>query len=420
MSQPIISVENLSKHYHLGQIGATTLRASVERVLRRVRRKNDACSLESHSKDLWALRDVSFEVQRGEVLGIIGRNGAGKSTLLKILSRITEPTTGRAVMRGRVASLLEVGTGFHPELTGRENIFLNGAILGMKKAEIASKFDEIVDFSEVERFIDTPVKRYSSGMYVRLAFAVAAFLEPEILIVDEVLAVGDAAFQKKCLGRMKSVAGQGRTVLFVSHNMDAVLNLCDFGIVLNHGKSVYQGVASIAVETYLSSITRVSKGLADLGDHPGRPSGMPVCLRGIGLKCSSSGEYVNRARTGEDLIFDIHYDTAGGMLDLVQLGVCSMTGQRIFTVGTHLAAEFPEGLKGCGVVECRMPTVSLAAGEYSVTVMIGKKSPAHNVDYVEGAITFHVETADFYGTGRTLLPGQGFMAQQSSWRKIEG
>jgi len=206
----------------------------------------------SFSSELWALRDVSFEVKRGEVLGIIGRNGAGKSTLLKILSRITEPTSGRAVMRGRVGSLLEVGTGFHPELTGRENIFLNGAILGMRKKEIENKFDEIVAFAEIEKFIDTPVKRYSSGMYVRLAFAVAAHLDPEILIVDEVLAVGDAAFQKKCLGKMSDVATkEGRTVLFVSHNLASVKQLCQKVQVLDHGAIVYEGPTLEGVDRYL-------------------------------------------------------------------------------------------------------------------------------------------------------------------------
>jgi lipopolysaccharide transport system ATP-binding protein len=272
MSAPIITVENLSKRYHLGQIGATTLRESAERFLTRVRLRKttdhrlqttDSQSLPSavsglqsnsdDSSELWALRDVSFEVQPGEVLGIIGRNGAGKSTLLKILSRITEPTSGRAIIRGRVASLLEVGTGFHPELSGRENIFLNGAILGMKKAEIARKFDEIVAFSEVERFIDTPVKRYSSGMYVRLAFAVAAHLDPEILIVDEVLAVGDAGFQKKCIGKIGEVAHGGRTVLFVSHSMTVVCSLCTRAILLEAGCNVKDGDAREVAAAYVTA-----------------------------------------------------------------------------------------------------------------------------------------------------------------------
>src|SRR5438045_1320837 len=229
--RPVIELHGISKKYRLGRIGSTSIRDSVERTWNRLR-GNNTSQKTSHG-DFWALRDLSFTIQPGEMVGIIGQNGAGKSTLLKILSRITEPTKGEALLRGRPASLLEVGTGFHPDLSGRENIFLNGAILGMRTREIRAKFDEIVAFSEVEQFIDTPVKRYSSGMYVRLAFAVAAHLEPEILLVDEVLAVGDAAFQKKCLGKMGEVASrQGRTVFFVSHNMGAVRSLCERALLI--------------------------------------------------------------------------------------------------------------------------------------------------------------------------------------------
>jgi lipopolysaccharide transport system ATP-binding protein len=261
MSDIVIKVENLSKQYRLGTVGTGTLSHDLNRWWAKLRGKPDPylkigsenkISENGNTEYVWALRDISFEVKRGEVLGIIGKNGAGKSTLLKILSRITSPTTGELKLKGRVASLLEVGTGFHPELTGRENIFLNGSILGMSKAEIKAKFDEIVDFSGVERYIDTPVKRYSSGMYVRLAFAVAAHLDPEILIVDEVLAVGDAEFQKKCLGKMKDVAGEGRTVLFVSHNMDAVNSLCSKSICLAQGKIVAEGNTFNVVNEYLS------------------------------------------------------------------------------------------------------------------------------------------------------------------------
>jgi lipopolysaccharide transport system ATP-binding protein len=246
MSTPTISVRNVSKKYRLGTVGMTTLRDELQR--RWARLRNDdvalgaAAGARRNPSDFWALRDVSFDVQQGEVVGLIGRNGAGKSTLLKILSRITEPTLGEIRLRGRVASLLEVGTGFHPELSGRENIFLNGAVLGMSRAETRRKFDEIVEFSEIGKFIDTPVKRYSSGMYVRLAFAVAAHLEPEILIVDEVLAVGDVAFQRKCLGKVKEISqGQGRTVLFVSHNMNAVENICTRGVMMKQGQVLREG-----------------------------------------------------------------------------------------------------------------------------------------------------------------------------------
>ncbi|MBA4240160.1 MAG: ABC transporter ATP-binding protein [Sphingobacteriaceae bacterium] len=262
MSDVVIKVENLGKQYRLGSVGTGTVSHDLNRWWYKVRGKEDPYlkigdvndrTQRGESDLVWALKDINFEVRQGDVLGIIGKNGAGKSTLLKILSRVTGPTLGNIKVRGRIASLLEVGTGFHPELTGRENIFLNGAILGMTKNEIKSKFDEIVDFSGVERYIDTPVKRYSSGMYVRLAFAVAAHLEPEILIVDEVLAVGDAEFQRKCLGKMKDVSGQGRTVLFVSHNLQAVSNLCNTGIVLKNGRVETYGNIEDCVKSYIIS-----------------------------------------------------------------------------------------------------------------------------------------------------------------------
>ena len=263
MSDVAIRVENLGKQYRLGEIGTGTISHDLNRWWARLRGKDDPFAKIGEVNDrtkkggsdyVWALRDVDFDVKKGEVLGIIGRNGAGKSTLLKILSKVTAPTTGNIKVRGRIAALLEVGTGFHPELTGRENVYLNGAILGMTKAEIRSKFDEIVDFSGVERYIDTPVKRYSSGMYVRLAFAVSAFLEPEILIVDEVLAVGDAEFQKKCLGRMEDVSrNDGRTILFVSHSMAAVKNICTTGLVLKNGQVNFVGRADDAVDYYVKN-----------------------------------------------------------------------------------------------------------------------------------------------------------------------
>jgi len=256
MSLPVIRAENLGKQYQLGvrRRGYQTLREAIVQALAApLRRFRELSGKADDRQKFWALRDVCFEIHPGDSLAIIGRNGAGKSTLLKILSRITEPTAGRAEIRGRMGSLLEVGTGFHPELTGRENIFLNGAILGMKQAEIRRKFDEIVDFAGVEPFLDTPVKRYSSGMYVRLAFSVAAHLDPEILVVDEVLAVGDAAFQKKCLGKMGSVARGGRTVLFVSHSMDAVRRLCRMGLWLNDGRVHYHGPVEDCVTRYLTA-----------------------------------------------------------------------------------------------------------------------------------------------------------------------
>lgn len=259
MSKTIIKVDNLSKRYRLGVIGGKTLHEDVQRWIAKLRGKPDPLikigqevNGNISGENLWALRGVNFEVNQGDILGIIGRNGAGKSTLLKIISQITAPTSGEIKIQGRVGSLLEVGTGFHPELTGRENTYLNGAILGMSKQEVDRKFDEIVSFAEIDKFVDTPVKRYSSGMYVRLAFAVAAHLDPEILVVDEVLAVGDAKFQKKCLGKMKDVSGEGRTVLFVSHNMLAVQSMCNRAIILSSGKMLEEGEPDVVVSKYLS------------------------------------------------------------------------------------------------------------------------------------------------------------------------
>src|SRR6195952_3072540 len=264
-----IKVEGLSKAYQLGDFGTGTISRDLERFWARMRGKEDPFlkigeindrTKKGESDIVWSLNDLDFEIEQGDAVGVIGRNGAGKSTLLKILSRVTSPTTGSVKVKGRIASLLEVGTGVHPELTGKENVFLNGAILGMRKAEIKRKFDEIIDFAGVERYIDTPVKRYSSGMYVRLAFAVAAHLESEILIVDEVLAVGDAEFQRKCLGKMGDVSkGEGRTVLFVSHNMSAVSTLCNTGIYLKNGRQVTEGAISKVISAYLGDIETIER-----------------------------------------------------------------------------------------------------------------------------------------------------------------
>ena len=273
MSNTVISIENVSKRYNLGVIGTGTFRDDLKLWWANVRNKPNPLMLVDENNHgnrnkniLWALKDISFNVEKGQALGIIGRNGAGKSTLLKILSRVTTPTSGELKVKGRISSLLEVGTGFHPELTGRENVFLNGAIMGMSKAEVSRKFDEIIDFSGVEKFIDTPVKRYSSGMYVRLAFAVAAHLEPEILIVDEVLAVGDLEFQKKCLGKMGDVTQEGRTVIFVSHNLAAISNLCKRAVLLEKGKMVSIGLTNEVLSVYLNSQVVDHNGDIDLSD----------------------------------------------------------------------------------------------------------------------------------------------------------
>ena len=341
MSDIAINVENISKKYQIGaaQTRHDTLRDQILHGVRSLVGKNGHST--RRTEDFWALKDVSFAVRQGDVVGIIGKNGAGKSTILKILSRITYPTTGCAEIRGRVASLLEVGTGFHGELTGRENIYLNGAIMGMRLAEIKRKFDEIVDFSGVSKFIDTPVKRYSSGMYVRLAFAVAAHLEPEILIVDEVLAVGDASFQKKCLGKMGNVAKEGRTVLFVSHNMAAVQHLCKLGIVLSAGEVAFRGTALDASQHYLSSVTTRDFGLVDLSHHPGRTHDSRAVIQSIGLLANDgTSRYGNSIKTGDDLVFEIQYDTGELCLDNAVIGICSPIGERICTVGGAFLPRF--------------------------------------------------------------------------------
>ncbi len=331
MTDVAIRVENLGKQYRIGAAPERyrTLRDSLVQALRAPARRLRGQG-QGGKASIWALKDVSFEVRKGQVLGVIGRNGAGKSTLLKILSRVTEPSEGSAEIRGRVGSLLEVGTGFHPELTGRENIYLNGAILGMKRAEIGARFDEIVAFSEVEKFIDTPVKRYSSGMYLRLAFAVAAHLEPEILVVDEVLAVGDAEFQRKCLGKMSDVAQAGRTVLFVSHNMSAVLRLTEEALVLDQGRIVMRGPTPEAVDYYMSS------GYGLVGERVWKPGEAPAeaepfCPLALRV-CDAAGRVLDSARSTEPVTVEVEYALNAPITGL-RVGVYLMTarGEFVFT-----------------------------------------------------------------------------------------
>ncbi|KAA5548329.1 ABC transporter ATP-binding protein [Adhaeribacter rhizoryzae] len=336
MSNIAIKVENLGKLYRLGEVGTGTLSHDLNRWWARMRGKEDPFAkigetndrtIKGNSDYVWSLKDINFEVKSGEVLGIIGRNGAGKSTLLKLLSKVTSPTVGRIKVNGRIASLLEVGTGFHPELTGRENIFLNGAILGMSKAEIRSKFDEIVDFSGVERYIDTPVKRYSSGMYVRLAFAVSAFLEPEILIVDEVLAVGDAEFQKKCLGRMKDVSvNDGRTVLFVSHNMGAVAQLCTKGLLMKNGGLHKIGDIQEVLNEYLRSNTENASSYANVDIDE-----KPIQILKAGIVDAQGNECSSFAHNQEiSIYFDLkNVSTERGLV--CSLGLQDFQERRIFT-----------------------------------------------------------------------------------------
>jgi lipopolysaccharide transport system ATP-binding protein len=331
MTDVVIRAENLSKLYRIGELQRrTTLRESIVAAVRGALRP----STRRPTETVWALKDVSFEIGRGEVVGIIGRNGAGKSTLLKILARITEPTSGRAEVRGRVGSLLEVGTGFHSELTGRENIFLSGAILGMRRTEIVRRFDEIVAFAEVERFIDTPVKHYSTGMYLRLAFAVAAHLEPEILLVDEVLAVGDAAFQKKCLGKMGDVSRQGRTVLFVSHNLTAVTRICSRALMLGEGRLAADGPSPSVAHAYLGSGLGTSsrREWLDAGRAPGNEV---VRLRAVRV-LDQEGKLVEAADIREPVGIQMEYDVLmGGSILVPNLHVFNAEGLYLFVSADH-------------------------------------------------------------------------------------
>ena len=419
MGDLAIRIDGLSKRYEIGAIQRRhdTLRDHIVHGFQSlVSRRTEASA---GPTEFWALKNITLDVKRGEVLGLIGKNGAGKSTLLKVLSRITVPTTGRAEVYGRLGSLLEVGTGFSPELTGRENIYLNGAIMGMRSAEIDRKFDEIVDFSGIGPFIDTPVKRYSSGMYVRLAFAVAAHLEPEILIIDEVLAVGDAAFQKKCLGKMGDVAKEGRTILFVSHNMAAIQNLCTTGIVLANGEVVFSGSAVDASEHYLSSVSTRRSGLVDLANHPGRTKDSTPVVQSIGLLSNDRhSPYSESVKPGEDLVFEIGYDTGDAVLDNAVLGIHSPLGDRVFTVGARYSSDFRFRMSGRGTLTCRVRGVALAPGEYSVMVAMGSRIQRIDYDTVEDALSFRVETGDFFGTGESLLPGQGHFAVRSEWSMV--
>jgi lipopolysaccharide transport system ATP-binding protein len=402
VSDVAICVDRLSKRYRLGEgpQGQGDFRDAVSdavgRLTRRLRTRGGRGSGE---RDLWALQDVSFEIRQGEVVGIIGHNGAGKSTLLKILSRITDPTSGHAWYQGRVGSLLEVGTGFHPELSGRENIFLSGAILGMTRREIAAKFDEIVEFSEMGRFLETPVKRYSSGMYVRLGFAVAAHLEPEVLIIDEVLAVGDAGFQRKCLAKMREASSEGRTILFVSHNMGSIQRMCDRALVLSAGRLIAQGTPFEAVKLYLKTV-------AEQGD----------------LDLASRTDRRGRGRT-RLVRASVHTEGHEDALGLLVYGKTACFRFELSEWRPHLACQFtvyshlhgtvcrltslahaPADRSGerCEFV-CEIPDLPLTPGQYRINAAVVSGSVVE--DHVESALTFDVEFGSL--DGRSLAPYQG-------------
>ncbi len=400
----VIRVENLTKKYilrHEGSNSYEALREVIAGSFQKVVKKE----IQRPSKEEFlALNNVSFELNQGERVGIIGRNGAGKSTLLKVLSRITEPSSGRVSMKGRIASLLEVGTGFHPELTGRENIFLNGSILGMAKREIQLKFDEIVAFAEVEQFLDTPVKRYSSGMYVRLAFAVAAHLEPEILIVDEVLAVGDAEFQKKCLGKMQDVSSSGRTILFVSHNMAAIQNLCDKAIYLKKGEVQTIGKSEEVIATYLKSTAEVQN--INLADRKDRSGNGAIRFQSVEL-LDDSGHTVQSLQCGKKAVIRIHFERNQNVVinNLhVAIGIDNDFGQRITQMNNEVTNQIFNNVQS-NSFDLVIDVLPLKNGIYSFVLYSTMNNEI--ADWIQNAGTFHVESGDFYHTGKLPPEGQG-------------
>ena len=407
----ILKVENISKQYRLGIVGTGTIADDLTRWWYLVRGKEDPFlkvgetnerSKKGNSDYVWSLKDISFDVMRGDVIGIIGKNGAGKSTLLKILSRVTSPTTGTIKSDGRIASLLEVGTGFHPELTGRENVFLNGAILGMTKKEIESKLDEIIEFSGCERYIDTPTKRYSSGMTVRLAFAVAAFLEPDILIVDEVLAVGDAEFQKKAIGKMKDISSgdNGRTVLFVSHNMAAVQNLCPKSILLEHGKIIMKGETNDVITHYLSSQNRNFTKLSEIENRQGNGS---LLFKESSIKGIETQNGI--IETFKDVALDLEYDlNIEKVLNFrIDIGINNYLGDRVAWVSSQtLPTNFDIKNKKISFMISNLP---LAPGDYNLNIFCEINNEI--ADWLTGVVPFTVAEKDYYNSGKVVPSNQG-------------
>jgi lipopolysaccharide transport system ATP-binding protein len=415
MSKTIIKVENISKAYQIGQYGTGTISMDIERWwATKVRRKEDPFLKigENHNlnnstdtKIVWPLKNIDFEVKQGEVLGIIGKNGAGKSTLLKILSRVTTPTSGSIKMKGRIASLLEVGTGFHPELTGRENIFMNGAILGMRKFEISQKLDEIISFSGVERYIDTPVKRYSSGMYVRLAFAVAAHLDSEILIVDEVLAVGDAEFQKKCLGKMNEFSKEeGRSVLFVSHNIDAVQTLCDRGILLGNGTKLSEGNIDEVLQLYTNRKT--SKEIIPNSDKF-------VYLTDLIIHDENNKSVKSCGR----VFFDLHINSKDIVNNvIIGIGINNLKGSRIITPFSKHSKNSFTLKKGKNVISCELPFLPLKPDIYTVEIYIGTEHIIY--DYYNKDFQMDITYTDEKFINYKLDNTQGNIIVDQLWKQI--
>ena len=412
-----IHVRGLGKKYRIGGPPEKyhTLRDAIVNSVKAPVRMLTARDADKSTNEFWALKNVSFDVHCGEIIGIIGRNGAGKSTLLKILSRITTPTEGEADIYGRVGSLLEVGTGFHPELTGRENIFLNGSILGMKKSEIEEKFDEIVKFAEIEKFIDTPVKRYSSGMFVRLAFAVAAHLNPEILIVDEVLAVGDAGFQKKCLGKMGEISQKGRTVLFVSHNMAAVSALCTKSMVLDQGIITCPlGETREAIKYYINSVNQ--KTLSPLTERKDRHGEGKIKITGFSILDPEENQLVDLI-SGQSVEFQIHYECmTETRYDNVTADISiSLTSGRFITLLSNKfsSASFDQITKK-GHFSCIIKKLPLSQGEYSLNLLVRQAETIQ--DWIHDAVIISVEPGNFFGTGKLPPSSHSGALFEQEWK----
>ena len=408
-----IETTNLYKKYRLGSIGMTSLRDDLSRWWRRKDTSELAVKKEStagieksrmiNDSEFWALHDLNFQIPKGEVIGLIGANGSGKSTLLKILSRITEPTDGEVKIRGKVASLLEVGTGFHPELTGKENVYVNGAILGMTRREVNEKFEEIVDFAGVSDFIDTPIKRYSSGMTVRLGFAVAAHLNPDILIVDEVLAVGDAEFQKKCLGKMEGISRSGKTIIFVSHNMASIEAICSKAICLSKGNITTFGSTTSTIKKYLDDVTpQCSKSIKNRSDRVGTGE---IIVDGVSFQ-DYEGMDTSTSRTGSFFSVSVDFKSVKNTNKRLVfcLSIANSQGQRITQLCTHFV-EYKITQKPTFAIQMNIEKLNLQPGKYLFnTYLEGDGEP---MDWIINAFEITVETGDFYGTGQILREGQG-------------
>lgn len=408
MREPVLVVENLGKRYRLSRRAAyTTISDATREGLVTLRQRWSDRSAADLNRDFWALRGVSFELHKGDVLGVVGANGAGKSTLLKIVARITEPSEGTALIRGRVGSLLEVGTGFHPELSGRDNVFLNGAILGMRRGEIAAKFDDILEFAGISRFINEPVKRYSSGMYVRLAFAVAAHLEPEVLLVDEVLSVGDHAFQQQCIGRMDDIAHGGRTILYVSHNLASVAALCTKACMLDRGGVVAYGPVEEVLDRYIASTARQERSSLHLrpdrqGDGRIRFTHVDV----VGLN--------GAVRLGETAQIRLHYEAETELSNvMVGVGISSLLGGPMCLCSTKIAGRNLSKVPRRGVVVCKIERFPLVPDRYSLNIYA--EANGLLADWVQDAHTFDVAEGDFFGSGHLPPKTHGHFVVDHSW-----